>query len=94
MAQLILDDEYVKAAAQYLRSISAAAQERVDNICFRLREVECSGITSGATHDALVEYEKRAKALKGKITEFGSECASLANGFLKEIDELDQELYN
>ena len=93
MADLIVDDQYIKDLGNYYKCYAETIQNAIDEYLNIMNSAKTDAVKFGATADALDSFLEYAKELHDIVSYFGLQVESVCNRFIEEVDEKDQYLY-
>ena len=87
---MIVDEEYIKAEAENIKTIFLKMDSIVDRYIQILNTLPMTAIQDGEMSEALMVYIVFAKKLQGNLDEIGNSVGKLLENYLADIDEADQ----
>ncbi len=90
---MIVDEEYIKAEAENIKTIFLKMDSIVDRYIQILNTLPMTAIQDGEMSEALMVYIVFAKKLQGNLDEIGNSVGKLLENYLADIDEADQYLF-
>lgn len=89
-SELIIDEESLRAMAEYIALNGKKLDELVMNYLFILECVKSSGLVSGSTSLAFNFFLSQANALKGLISPLTTQIQHDVNNFVNDAANADQ----
>ena len=90
---MIVDEEYIKAEAENIKTIFLKMDSIVDRYIQILNTLPMTAIQDGEMSEALMVYIVFAKKLQGNLDEIGNSVGKLLENYLADVDEADQYLF-
>lgn len=90
---IIKDSEFIKAGKKF-KTYFDTLKKVIHQYEIALNHISADAIPSGATHDALVEFNKYVKKLELITEGTGDKFNSLNNSFISDIEKADDYLYD
>ena len=87
---MIVDEEYIKAEAENIKTIFLKMDSIVDRYIQILNTLPMTAIQDGEMSEALMVYIVFAKKLQGNLDEIGNSVGKLLENYLADIDEADK----
>lgn len=93
MSTLIVNDDQIRAMGQELKDNLIKIQDSIDTLLNILADITQTGITGGATADAVKAFKGHADGLKNVLRNFAPEIERVCNDFIGDVDSMDRFLY-
>ncbi|MCI5515617.1 MAG: hypothetical protein MR398_07415 [Oscillospiraceae bacterium] len=90
---VIVNDEYLSECSKYFEDSTDSIETIISNYNTILKHLIDSGITNGETNKTLTKYYENSSRLNGKFSQVGSNAKSEIDGYLENIEDLDQKIY-
>lgn len=95
--KLVVDDAYIENMGSFLKENYKALNKNVDEYIKILGNIVEEGISSGKTHDALIEFQNQVATGSGeKISSAernGKILYTYCSDFISQLDKADGDLY-
>jgi len=93
MADLIIDDEYIKDIGIYIKDFSSKLEAYLDDYVSILNKIKTDAVISGDISEKLEVFIQYSTTLNGLISGVGTEINDTAGVFIEEVDEKDEYIY-
>ena len=93
MAEVIIEDEYVKNVGTKVRDELEKTGKTLSTYITCLEEVRKKGLMKGSTAEALGDFISLAAHLKGTFWDIGGCVGTDCENYIDEVDDADKYLY-
>ena len=90
---VVVDEEYVDAVAEYLCHCSEKTQEQLEQLLEILEKICTEGIMQGNVAEILRSYKSLASELKGYIVEYGKNGSQIVLDYKERMQYVSKEIY-